>query len=154
VYTRILVALDGSELAERVLPHVVSLARCYGSTVEIVRTYAPPASVISASAASALPGTGPIVDPGPFIAAGKQEADTYLDVAASRLAKDGIAVERLRLDGPAAAAIIAEARRAGADLIAMTTHGRGGLGRLVLGSVADDVLRHAPCPVLLVRAAD
>ena len=42
------------------------------------------------------------------------------------------------------------AREFGAGLIAMTTHGRGGLGRLMFGSVADAVLRHAPCPVLLV----
>jgi nucleotide-binding universal stress UspA family protein len=154
VYSRILVTLDGSELAERVLPHALSLARCYSATVELVRAYAPPPSVISASAATALPGTGPIVDPGPVMAAGEEEAEAYLQEVAERFAGEGIVIERLRPDGPAAESIVAEARRSGADLIAMTTHGRGGLGRLVLGSVADEVLRTAPCPVLLVRAAD
>jgi nucleotide-binding universal stress UspA family protein len=154
VYSRILVTLDGSELAERVLPHALSLARCHGATVELMRAYAPPASVLSASAATALPGTGPIVDPGPSIAAGRAEADAYLEVMVSRLAAGGVATEGLRLDGPAAQSIVADARRAGAGLIAMTTHGRGGLGRVVLGSVADEVLRTAPCPVLLVWAAD
>lgn len=50
-----------------------------------------------------------------------------------------------------ASAILESAQQLEADLIAMTTHGRGGLGRLVLGSVADEVVRHAVCPLLLVR---
>jgi nucleotide-binding universal stress UspA family protein len=154
MYKRIVVTLDGSELAERVLPHALSLARCYGSTVELVRAYSPPASVLSASAATALPGTGPLVDPGPTIEAGERDADAYLDDVASQLAAEGIAVEHRRLDGPAGESIVAEARRIGADLIAMTTHGRSGLGRVVMGSVADEVVRTAPCPVLLVRAAE
>jgi nucleotide-binding universal stress UspA family protein len=153
-YARILVALDGSELAERVLSHAVSLARCHGSTLELVRAYAPPPSVLSASAATALPGTGPLVDPGPVIEAGKEEADRYLAEVAGRLGAEGLTIEHRRLDGAASESVVAEARRTDADLIAMTTHGRGGLGRLVLGSVAERVLRTAPCPVLLVRAAD
>jgi nucleotide-binding universal stress UspA family protein len=55
------------------------------------------------------------------------------------------------LDGAASRAITGCALELEADLIAMTTLGRGGLGRAVLGSVADSVVRHAPCPVLLVR---
>jgi nucleotide-binding universal stress UspA family protein len=135
-----------------VLPHVVSLARRYGAAVELVRAYNPPPSLLAASAASSLPGTGPALDPAPFIAAGKQEADLYLERVAERLAAAGVAVERRRLDGPAGESVVAAAREGSADLIAMTTHGRGGLGRLVLGSVADYVLQHAPCPVLLVRS--
>jgi nucleotide-binding universal stress UspA family protein len=153
IYGRILVPVDGSLLAEDVLPHVVSLARRYGSAVDLVRAYNPPPSLLVASAASSLPGTGPVLDPTPFIAAGKQEADVYLDRVAGRLAAVGIAVERRRLDGAAGESIVAEARERAADLIAMTTHGRGGLGRLVTGSVAGYVLQHAPCPVLLVRSS-
>jgi nucleotide-binding universal stress UspA family protein len=151
-YGRILVPLDGSLLAEEVLPHVVSLARRYGAAVELVRAYAPPPSLLAASAASSLPGTGPVLDPAPFIAAGKQEADVYLARVAARLEAAGVAVERRRPDGSPGESVVAVAREGGADLIAMTTHGRGGLGRLVLGSVADYVLQHAPCPVLLVRS--
>jgi hypothetical protein len=55
------------------------------------------------------------------------------------------------VDGPAAEGILAAARERHAILIAMTTHGRGGLSRLVVGSVAETVLREAPCPMLLVR---
>jgi nucleotide-binding universal stress UspA family protein len=153
-YTRIVVPVDGSVLAETVLPHVVSLARRYGAAVELVRAYAPPPSLLAASAASSMPGSGPMLDPAPFIAAGKQEADLYLERLAERLAAAGIAVEPRRLDGMPGESVVAAAREAGADLIAMTTHGRGGLGRLVLGSVADYVLQHAPCPLLLIRPAD
>jgi nucleotide-binding universal stress UspA family protein len=151
-YQRILVPVDGSPLAEVVLPHAVALARRFGATVELVRAYAPPPSLLAASAASALPGTGPVLDPGPFIAAGRQEAELYLEQLEGRLRRAGVAVEHRRLDGAPGEAIAAESRRADVDLIAMTTHGRGGLGRLVLGSVADHVLHHAACPVLLVRA--
>ena len=59
-YQRILVPVDGSPLAEVVLPHVVALARRFGSTVELVRAYAPPPRLLAASAASAMPGTGPV----------------------------------------------------------------------------------------------
>jgi nucleotide-binding universal stress UspA family protein len=152
-YQRILVPVDGSSLAEAVLPHVVALARRYGSTVELVRAYAPPPSLLAASAASALPGTGPMLDPGPFIAAGREEAELYLVELEGRLRREGIVVEHRRLAGSPGEAIAAESRRADVDLIAMTTHGRGGLGRLVLGSVADHVVHHAVCPVLLVQAS-
>ena len=151
-YARIVVPVDGSALAEAVLPHVVSLARRYGSTVQLVRAYTTPPSLIAASAVSSLPGSGPMLDPGPYIEAGKQEADLCLHRLADQLEEAGVTVERKRLDGSAGESIVAEARAAGADLIAMTTHGRGGLGRLVLGSVADYVLQHAPCPVLLLRS--
>jgi nucleotide-binding universal stress UspA family protein len=151
-YQRILVPVDGSPLAEVVLPHVVALARRFGSTVELVRAYAPSPSLLAASAASAMPGTGPVLDPAPFIAAGRQEAETYLQEVEGRLRRAGLAVEHRRLEGSAGEAIAAESRRADVDLIAMSTHGRGGLGRLVLGSVAGYVLHHAACPVLLVRA--
>jgi nucleotide-binding universal stress UspA family protein len=57
-------------------------------------------------------------------------------------------------EGDAAAVLHGRARALRADLIAMTTHGRGGLGRALFGSVVDDMLRHAPCAVLLVRVAE
>jgi nucleotide-binding universal stress UspA family protein len=151
-YQRILVAVDGSPLAEAVLPHALALAHRFGATIELVRAYAPPPSLLAASASSALPGTGPVLDPAPFIAAGRDEAELYLAELEGRLRSQGVAVEHRRLDGSPGEAIAAESRRADVDLIALATHGRGGLGRLVLGSVADHVLHHASCPVLLVRA--
>lgn len=150
-YARIVVPLDGSILAEGVLPHVISLALQYDADVELVRSYTPPASLIAASAATSFPGTGPMLDPAPFIAASKCEAQDYLSRIAAELATRGVKSTARRLDGTAGESIVAEARRQHADLIVMSTHGRGGLGRLVLGSVADHVIHHAPCPVMLVR---
>ena len=73
---------------------------------------------------------------------------------AGRLRRRGLAVTHEHHEGLAADVIVARARESRAALIAMTTHGRGGLGRLLFGSTADAVLRHAPCPVLLVRVSD
>jgi nucleotide-binding universal stress UspA family protein len=81
----------------------------------------------------------------------RDEDVTYLNRVKQRLAKDGIDVDTEQPEGRAAEAIVASARKHQADLIAMTTHGRSGLGRALLGSVADEVVRTAPCPVLLVR---
>jgi nucleotide-binding universal stress UspA family protein len=146
-----MVPVDGSDLAEAVLPHAVALAERFHATIELVRAYTPSSSLIAASAASSMPGTGPVLDPAPFIAAGRQEADTYLSRLAASLGGKNLTISQRRLDGTAAESIVQAARNDDIDLILMTTHGRGGLGRMVLGSVADFVLRHAPCPVLLVR---
>jgi nucleotide-binding universal stress UspA family protein len=154
MYERIVVALDGSELAEKVLPHVTALAEAFRPSVTLVRAYEPPRTLMAGMAASALPGTGPLMDPGPAIRAGRDEADDYLEGIGARLSAAGVPAEPVRVDGGAASAILAVARERHATLIAMTTHGRGGLTRLVFGSVAEAVLRHAPCPVLLVRADD
>jgi nucleotide-binding universal stress UspA family protein len=152
-YRRIIVPLDGSAEAESVLPHAEVMARRFGATVELVRAYAPSPALIVAAAASAMPGTGPLVDTAAYMAAGREEADNYLERAHERLRAQGLAVEHRRLEGSPGESIVAEADRTEADLVAMTTHGRAGLDRLVHGgSVASYVCQHASCPVLLVRA--
>jgi nucleotide-binding universal stress UspA family protein len=70
---------------------------------------------------------------------------------ASRLKGQGLTVDFEEPEGDPADTVTRRAQELGADLIAMTTHGRTGLGRLLLGSVAESVIRKAPCPVLLVR---
>jgi nucleotide-binding universal stress UspA family protein len=151
-YKRILVPVDGSTVAETVLPHAIAMAKCFGATVELARSYSLPPALVAASAASSLPGTGPALDSAPFLAAGREEAELYLQELEARVRAQGVRVEHRRLSGAPGEAIAEESRRAEVDLIAMTTHGRGGFGRLVLGSVADYVVHHAACPVLLVRA--
>jgi nucleotide-binding universal stress UspA family protein len=154
MYRRMLVALDGSAVAEQVLPHVEALARQFGSTVLLLRAVTPPERLI-ASATDV--GTGVAVDPEPFLEAEEAERDearAYLQRVAGRLAAQGLSVTVESPDADAATAIVARAQEIGADLIAMTTHGRGSLGRLVFGSVADAVLRAAPCPILLVRVSE
>jgi nucleotide-binding universal stress UspA family protein len=152
LYERIVVPLDGSDLAEQVLPHVAPLAAAFRATVTLVRVHDSSAAQMAGMASAFLPGTGPLLDPGPAIQAARGEAEAYLAGVEARLSAAGVRTEAVVLDGPAAEGILTVARRRRAALIAMTTHGRGGLGRLVFGSVADAVLRAAPSPVLLIRA--
>ena len=154
MYDRILVALDGSQLAEQILPHVEALAGKLGSTVVLLRATTPPATLVAQSTAGLDPVAGGIVDPTPLIEAEQEEARAYLQSLADRLRGSGLTVQVEQSEGTAAEVIRERCAELGADLIAMTTHGRGGLGRLVFGSVADEVLRHAPCPILLVRASE
>lgn len=74
-------------------------------------------------------------------------------LTALRPSDPAIAVERCLMAGEPAAEILRLARQCGCDLIVMGTHGRTGLGRLLMGSVSEDVLRHAACPVLTVKGA-
>ncbi|MBI3968672.1 MAG: universal stress protein [Chloroflexi bacterium] len=151
MYKNILVALDGSELAERALPHAEALAQQFGSTVTLVRASRPPSTIVTASAGDPMIGT---VDPAPIVQDERQEAMEYLVTTAKQLGSRGLPIVYEQPEAPPGEVIVQRARELGADLIAMTTHGRGGLGRVIFGSVADQVLRHAPCPVLIVHAAD
>jgi len=86
----------------------------------------------------------------------KSEEETgsrYLAAVKERLASQGVKAETFVGEGSPSDVILDLARQQGADLIAMTTHGRGGLGRLVYGSVSDAVLRHSTVPVLLFRSS-
>jgi nucleotide-binding universal stress UspA family protein len=155
VYQRILVALDGSAVAERALPHAEALAEKFGATIVLVRATTSPAQIVAAEAgAGVIPVSPMVADPVELTAAERRDAAAYLGGVAERLRADGRTVEVDEPEGRAGEAIVARAEEAEADLIAMTTHGRGGLGRAFFGSVADEVLRHAPCPVLLVRVTE
>ncbi len=153
MYERILVALDGSELAERVLPYVEELASRLGSAVTLLRAITPAETIVAQSAGgvTSMVGPGAIIDPGPIVEAERRDATAYLQAVSARLRGRGLQVDAEVVEGAAAEALAGRAEALGVGLVAMTTHGRGGLGRLVFGSVADAVLRHAPCPVFLVR---
>lgn len=139
-YAHIVVALDGSENAELVLPHVVALAARCASRVTLVQATDSMATVPLAD-----------VDPTPIVDREHAAASAYLTGVAGRLRRRGIDVSTDEPEGPPAEAIAASARRLDAGLIALTTHGRSGLAHMVFGSVAESLLREAPCPVLLVR---
>ncbi len=86
------------------------------------------------------------------LARGRDEAERYLGEVASNLRSDGLDVTTEVLVGvPAGAGITRFAERGGFDLVAVATHGRGGIPRIVLGSVADKVVRGGHAPVLVVR---
>lgn len=156
MYEHLLVALDGSEAAEQVLPHAEALALACHSTVTLLRAVLSIETLIAQSA-SAGPGVGdltPPLDPTPILEAERSSTTEYLNGVAARFRQHGITVNLDQPEGDAAEAIVERAQALGVNLILMTTHGRGGLGRLVFGSTADHVLRHAACPVLLVRVQD
>ena len=150
-YRRVLVPLDGSPQAEAVLPHARMMARRFNAKLELVRAYARSPVLVAATVASSMPGTGPLLDTAPYMEAGREEAVTYLERVQAKLRREGLDVEHRRLEGPTGESIVGEADRWDADMIAMTTHGRGGFDRLVHGSVASYVCHHANCPVFLVR---
>lgn len=142
MFKRILVPLDGSDLAETVLSHVSEMAACYGAEIVLLRVVTEPAFDYAL--------TTPAI--GNRIHAGMEEdATAYLDRVAGNLKQSGLKVNTLLSEGPVAAGILDAALRIQADLIAMSTHGRGGIARLVMGSVAEQVLQHATVPVLLFR---
>ncbi len=135
MFERVLLPLDGSETAERVLPHLRRLLA--GRSPEIV---------VFRSLDTAVPD---IAAMGPVDAA---EAERYVRKIAFQLIQEGRQARGLVRHGSGASAILRAAREEQASLIALSTHGRSGLSRLVLGSVAESVLRGAPVPVLLVRS--
>jgi nucleotide-binding universal stress UspA family protein len=139
VYSTVLVPLDGSALADRALPYAATLARSSHARLVLVR----------AALAHTLPG----VDPTEAQVAVVERAERELEAAAERLRTEGLAVETHVYYDEAARAIVDAAEHAAVDLVVMSTHGRGGLGRWVYGSVADRVLRRVAAPVLLVPAA-
>ena len=145
--THILVALDGSAFAERVLPHAAALAHKFGATITLLRATTPSAALIGID--PAMPG-----DPRTLVEAEQHEVDAYLHALAQRLRAAGLTVGYEQQEGQPAAVILERAASLGADLIAMTTHGRTGLQHFVFGSVTEEVLQVASCPILLVRVRD
>lgn len=150
MYERILVALDGSELAERVLPHVEALAKAFGSTLVLLQATTSPAKLM-AELSGDIDMAPSIVDPTEILEEEQEEVGEYLTQISARVKAAGWTVQTDEPQGDAADTIVKRATDLKADLIAMTTHGRSGLGKLVFGSVAESVLHHAPCPILLVR---
>jgi nucleotide-binding universal stress UspA family protein len=148
MYKRILVALDGSPLAEQVLPHVDALVAKFGCHVTLVRAISSRERIIAAE----TPFT--FVDPTPIIDAEREEAEAYLGACAKRLNSQGLPAQYECLEGSPAEVIAELARQLAIDLIAMTTHGRSGLARVLLGSVAAGVVQNTPCPVLLVHIGE
>jgi nucleotide-binding universal stress UspA family protein len=139
-FKKILVPLDGSLLAEHALAKVAELA-AGGGVVMLVR----------AAEAHTLPG----VDPTEMQVEVVREAEEYLARVAARLERDGVKdVQTSVWYGSPVSAIVEAARLRGADVIVMSTHGRSGLGRLILGSVAESVLRSTATPILLLRVPE
>lgn len=160
MYEHILVALDGSELAEKSLPHAQAFAEKFGSDVTLLRAVTSPEAFAMATSTAPVMGQplisypGPGLDPNELSEAELEDATSYLGKIAKQLTPLNITVTTAEPEADPVDAIVTHARNHGISLIIMTTHGRSGLGRLIMGSVAEDVLRKAPCPLLLVRVHD
>lgn len=141
----LIVPLDGSELAEAVLPYVHDFAKALNLNVILLRVVEPPYSYMDYSEYSSMP-----VD---FEKEKLDEAKVYLEQKASRLGQLGLKEAMVSfVVGKAADEIIDLAKNTPSSMIAISTHGRSGLGRWALGSVADKVVRSADVPVLIVRS--
>lgn len=146
-FERILVPLDGSPLAEKALPLAILLAQKFESELLLMRAtdflhptlIAPHLSMTTAKSLTAAHEQS------------THEAYAYLQEKQEELSQKDVDAEILLLDTLPAEGIIDAAITKHADCIVMFTHGRSGIARWALGSVADKVVHHAPCPVLLVR---
>lgn len=146
MYNTILVPLDGSERAEKILPHVESLAQNHGSRVVLLQ--------IVELRLSTLPGA---MNPLPTVEEYEEHtkvAEAYLANLQEGLQQKGIETSVEVAHGSVVETIIEVARRENADLIAMASHGRTGLGRVFYGSVAAGLLHRVSRPLLVIRSLD
>jgi nucleotide-binding universal stress UspA family protein len=143
---RIVVPLDGSEVAERALPEAEALARLTGAPLHVVR-------VTDIAGLQRVAGYGLAIEGAALVQIMEDERAAtrdYLERIGGEIGGRGVAVTTEARHGAAAREIVAAAEEG--DVVVMATHGRGGLARWFLGSVAEEVVRRSPVPVLLVRA--
>jgi nucleotide-binding universal stress UspA family protein len=143
VLKTVIVPLDGSSLAEQVLPHAVELAMNSGMRLVLIRAYAPPPSAMGNEYGTYTQ---------ELLNQLESEARQYLDQQVQEIKRQGLNdVASVVKFGYGAEEIIALARETPDNLVAMCTHGRSGINRWVLGSVTERVMRHSGDPVLIVR---
>ena len=134
MYKRVLVAVDGSETAEAILPFILQIAGPLDLDVHLLRVNPPaPRAVVDAA---------------------EMVSEIYLLQLARDIAARGVSVKTMVRNGAPTETILAAARDMDVDLIAMTTHGRTGPSRLLFGSVAEGVLREAGVPVMLLKQTE
>jgi nucleotide-binding universal stress UspA family protein len=144
-FHRILVPLDGSDVAEEALGPAAELARIMDASLTFLRVVEP----VPLVAPDGLVYSPPALDTA-FVDDLTDQAQKYIDHVAARWQGEGLKVEtRVVINDLPTAAVLESA--AEHDLIAVATHGRSRMARLFLGSVADKVVRGAACPVLVVR---
>ena len=144
----ILIPLDGSDLSEEALEHATELGELFGSAYHLTRVVANFIDIASPYTPHTMQMNQNI------LADAKASAIEYLEERADHMRRRGLRVTTsVAVDAQAGHGILSEAEAVGCDLIAMATHGRSGMGRLVLGSTADKVLRGTHVPLLLYRPA-
>ena len=143
MFKRILVPLDGSQRAERALPVAARLARASQGTLIVVQ-------VLDVDTHFSYIGPDPLLSES-LLRSESSAVSQYLTQTTATLKQEGIPIEQGALFGIPAAMLLSAIRSSQADLVVMCSHGRTGFLRWALGSVAEKVLRDAPCSVLVVK---
>lgn len=149
MYKKIMVALDGSKLAESVLPHLETVIKGSEFPEVIVVQAVEPLSIPYGLEAAKLTSLEQLKE---FEIHQKADAEKYLKEIVARLSKTGANIKAQVIYGKAAEALSDYASKNDIDLVIVATHGRSGVSRWVLGSVADRLIRSLGVPVLVVRA--
>lgn len=160
MYSKILLTLDGSEVSQQAIPHAVTLAKQTGAEVILLQ-------VIDSESQMLMRAAGATIEPiavgqvtsdiaHDAVIAEREEAQANLDTVKAAMLAQGVATVSCEIrEGYPGDAIVEAANEAKVDVVVIATHGRSGLGRAILGSVADHVVRHAgQASVLLVRARE
>jgi nucleotide-binding universal stress UspA family protein len=142
----ILLPLDGSAFSEHALPTALELARQLNARLLLVQVHEPPVPLV--------PGASAVVEAEMGASMREQEEEYLRSVASRCMERAGVATRTELLDGPVATALAAYIQEMKTDLVVMTTHGRSGISRAWVGSVADAVVRRSSAPVLLLRPRD
>ncbi|MBI4339423.1 MAG: universal stress protein [Chloroflexi bacterium] len=150
---RYLVPLDGSDLAEHSLRFAKERARRLDGTITLVRVVDVARRLVAMSGGASMEGTSPLMMHGMEDAVNSEiaEAKSYLTKMTEDLQKEGYEVSWEVREGPPATEIVKCAKERDIDVIVISTHGRSGLGRLVFGSVAEQVIRDGRVPVLVIN---
>ncbi len=145
MYKNLLIATDGSELAEKGLTHGLALAKALGATVTVVTVSDPWTAFVPGDVGASFPINE-------YEAASEANASAILSAAAKRADALGVPCEKRYVkDEFPAEGIIETAKKEGSDLIVMASHGRSGVQRLLLGSQANKVVTQSAIPVLICR---
>jgi len=160
MYSKILLTLDGSEVSQQAIPHAVTLAKQTGAEVILLQ-------VIDSESQMLMRAAGATIEPiavgqvtadiaHEAVVAEREEAEANLTAVKDAMAAQGVGkVTLLVREGYPGDEIVEAAHETGADMIVIATHGRSGISRAILGSVADHVMRNTPnASVLLVRARE
>lgn len=155
MYQKVLVPLDGSKLAESVLPHVEMIVKASDAEVILTtvteRINARSYNIQLAPASETLPVLEPVVKMPVAVGKMQRQGEKYLNRIAKGLTRKGVKVRTSVLLGNPAYEIQSLAEEEGVDLIIMSSHGRSGHSRWALGSISDKMLRASQVPMLLVK---
>jgi nucleotide-binding universal stress UspA family protein len=145
MFKKILVPLDGSELAERALPPAMTIARKAQGEIILLRVPAHQQVILPSTAGYGLPLSEETIEHD------RGRVESYLSAVGEEWQEPGLTIHTQALVGDVAGTIIDTASIEDADLIVISTHGYSGIRRWMLGSIAERVLRAAPCPVMVIR---